>query len=579
MQTLSIENSRMNRQQNVASRQERTVNSALWAAYGDALGFITELADEERVKHRAKTLHVERTLAWRRLIGGRFGVHVELPAGSISDDTQLRLSTSRAIRGDGVFDVEVFAKVELPVWLSYALGAGRGSKAGAASLSKSGVNWFSNFFSDPGAKYVNGGGNGAAMRVQPHIWAKPVNKSFESCLLDVFRNTICTHGHPRAFVGAAMHAMLLSIALDDCSLPEPNQWAHLVDNLRGFSKEIAQDSDIRLFWLPTWESQSNQKWHDAFEIALDEWREAVGVVVRVLDQSHPDHYVAVLTALGGLTEAERGSGLKTALFALALAWLHKGAPAIALTHGANVLGSDTDTINTMAGALLGAMSETRPPSAVQDIEYLNTESSRLADISTGLPATSFDYPDLLSWRPPRSNGDSLGTVGDKIALSGLGYAKLMGDEQRGDKSPSAIWQWVRLEFGQTILCKRRAVLPELSIRMIPQKPSIKKDISRPKSHTLDSNMAILNANAWSRQRNLLPSEDEIDSKKRGLSEREPSPTIDELVDHAIQNAFDPSMIGRHMLLLCERENGLELVVAYSAVVAKARIARRKRSGA
>src|SRR5690554_4846742 len=103
--------------------RERVRRSALWAAYGDALGFITELADEKSVKWRVGRERIQRTMNWRRRVGGKYGVEVEIPAGCYSDDTQLRLSTARAIRGDGVFDVEAFAKVELPVWTSYALGA------------------------------------------------------------------------------------------------------------------------------------------------------------------------------------------------------------------------------------------------------------------------------------------------------------------------------------------------------------------------------------------------------------------------------------------------------------------------
>ena len=109
-------------------RLRRIRASALWAAYGDALGFITELADSAGVARRGAPYPVEEPVSWQRRIGGRFGATVQLPAGCISDDTQLRLATCRSIRGSGVFDVEMFAKVELPVWASYALGAGRGSK-------------------------------------------------------------------------------------------------------------------------------------------------------------------------------------------------------------------------------------------------------------------------------------------------------------------------------------------------------------------------------------------------------------------------------------------------------------------
>ena len=99
-------------------------DSAMWAAYGDALGFITEGTDARGVNRRlaGKTLG---PVTWRRKLGYK-GPEVELPAGAYSDDTQLRLATSRAI-SDGQFDVESFALCELPLWPAYALGGGRGS--------------------------------------------------------------------------------------------------------------------------------------------------------------------------------------------------------------------------------------------------------------------------------------------------------------------------------------------------------------------------------------------------------------------------------------------------------------------
>ena len=107
--------------------EQRIRRSAEWAAFGDALGFITELADSDRVQHRVGAGRVLDTVGWKRKVGGYNGVSVEFRPGTYSDDTQLRLATGRAIRADGTFDVAAFAKVELPAWANYALGAGTGS--------------------------------------------------------------------------------------------------------------------------------------------------------------------------------------------------------------------------------------------------------------------------------------------------------------------------------------------------------------------------------------------------------------------------------------------------------------------
>ena len=207
-----------------SSRRERTVSSALWAAYGDILGFPTELVDMAGVQRRLGEKTIQLPKAWKRLVGGRSGTWIELAAGSYSDDTQLRLSTSRSIRADGYFDVEAFAKVELPVWLSYALGAGRGSKVGASSLSQRSANWFTNFFDQRDVVYTAGGGNGAAMRIQPHVWAAHDLGNPASYLPDVIQNSICTHGHPRGIAGSVIHAVALAHILKHGEIPPPSDW-------------------------------------------------------------------------------------------------------------------------------------------------------------------------------------------------------------------------------------------------------------------------------------------------------------------------------------------------------------------
>lgn len=98
---------------NITDHGTKIRRSALWAAYGDALGWISELTDATGLRRRTVGTPLCRPIGWTRRIGGRSGITTVLPQGCYSDDSQLRLATSRAIRPDG-FDVEAFAKVELP---------------------------------------------------------------------------------------------------------------------------------------------------------------------------------------------------------------------------------------------------------------------------------------------------------------------------------------------------------------------------------------------------------------------------------------------------------------------------------
>lgn len=127
------------------SQQDRIKRSALWAAYGDSLGWISELTDASGLRRRTAGIPLTKPIEWTRRIGGRSGITVTLPQGCYSDDSQLRLATGRAVGHPG-FDVDAFSKVELPIWLSYELERGKGTTAAAANLARPRVQWFANRF-------------------------------------------------------------------------------------------------------------------------------------------------------------------------------------------------------------------------------------------------------------------------------------------------------------------------------------------------------------------------------------------------------------------------------------------------
>ena len=63
-------------------REQKTINSALWAAAGDAIGWISELTDENGLKRRIGDSYLLKPVSWNRKIGGYSGVTVNLPAGT-----------------------------------------------------------------------------------------------------------------------------------------------------------------------------------------------------------------------------------------------------------------------------------------------------------------------------------------------------------------------------------------------------------------------------------------------------------------------------------------------------------------
>ncbi|MDL4774542.1 ADP-ribosylglycohydrolase family protein [Actinomadura xylanilytica] len=440
-------------------RRSRARGSALWAAYGDALGFISELTDERGLRRRTGDRPLNGLMSWSRRVGGRGGVITELPAGSYSDDTQLRLATGRAVSGKG-FDVEAFAKIELPVWPSYSLGGGRATKAACANLARPRVGWFANSYDG----WLEAGGNGVAMRIQPHVWAAAGLQNPLRLLGDVLRNGICTHGNPRALFGAALHALCLAHAMGSGAVPAPKDVPMLLERADSIDDVLDNDPELTEMWLPLWERSANERFTDAWHQAGAETREAFDIVtpiVRSSDDGPQAAYQAILRELGLYKDSSRGSGTLTVVASTTLAWLEPR-PLDAMRIAANAIGSDTDTIATMAGAVLGAASPVELPEPVLDRALIVRESDRLTDVAMGQGGLGPDYPDLLTWSAPRTQADALQRTETGMAVVGLGPVRTaLKDPQAGPRGDIA-WQWVKLESDQTLLIKRRKALPALS---------------------------------------------------------------------------------------------------------------------
>lgn len=551
------------------SRERAVVHSALWSAAGDALGWMTELSrGPSGVTYRTGSSKVVKPVDWRRLIGGRNGPQVHLPAGTYSDDTQLRLAVCRSIRGDGSFDVETFGKIELTVWPTYALGGGLGTKAAALNLSRRTVNWFSNFFDSAGQKYVNGGGNGAAMRVQPHIWSSM--KADDQTLLDVMRDAIVTHGHPHGFCGAVFHALCLDEAVNGGVISEPRTWHRHLDRLGELGRVISLDPQIAAFWRSTWENAVGMPVTDAIKRMVQEARHDLGVILSLESGAKDVFYHQCLEQLGCLTSKFRGSGFKTALAAAALAFTYRDHdPAVALVVAANELESDTDTIATMAGALLGALSDQPPEWSIQDQEYITSEALRLSAVARGDPQETFAYPDVGHWNPPAKQTASIGWYDGNLAIAGLGLLEPLSEEYR---SGDAIWQWLALPFGQSILAKRKAdLMDKISTSQLPG--------PRLKARSASSPPTVQKAQP------SLPLEDPARDKEGIANRSQPSIAsasisiqdgIDAWTDTVIRSDFDDTALG-HLLNRCiDLTGSVDAAVAFSAIIAKAKLARKKR---
>jgi len=542
------------------------VCSSLWAAVGDALGWITELSrGEDGVQFRSGNKSVSETVKWKRKIGGRFGATVDLPAGTYSDDTQLRLSVGRAIRGNGIFDVEVFAKIELPVWQSYSLGAGIGSMAAAENLSKRNVNWFSNFFQTKKQQYINAGGNGAAMRIQPHVWSS--HNSVEELIAQVLRDALVTHGHAHGFCGAVFHALCLRDVILKKKIPSIDQAYDFLDMVDIIPSLIDADDELSTFWKGHWETEADISIKQAIAEFKGEALTDVDRVVALLKNDRQPDYHEILELLGCLTPKYRGSGFKTAFAAFVLAVINNNdSIENALIISANELESDTDTIATMTGALLGLVSGYRPKWAVQDAEYLISEAVRLAQIGLGHAQTSFGYPDLTTWIAPSNQSDAVAALDEGVALAGLGGLRPLSKEFT---SKDAIWQWFQLPYGQSVLAKRR----KINIGEMPQSQMPTQSLmSSPIKHAAAPQQSSLSFN----QEDKVQKEETYQIKSESYYKTEIFQGIDNATSEVIDSGFDDTVLGRLLNLCIEDTDSIESAIAFAAIVAKAKLARKRR---
>lgn len=443
---------------------QRRVNSAIWAAWADALGFISELTDPAGLRRRLGDCDLDEPVAWSRRVGGKFGATTTLPAGTYSDDTQLRLAVGRAIRPAG-FDPEAFAKVELPVWTSYALGGGRASKAAASNISSPTVPWFGNFFKG----WTAAGGNGAAMRIQPHVWAAHSPAEHGPHLMDVLADSIITHGHPRALVGSLFHAISLGFTLDRGFLPTPTDWATIIESMHRYPSLLRENAELSM-WCSSWERETGRPIDAAWKATLIEVSEMLPAAEEFSLKASSaaaqgdlreisDLYEQLVTRLALRSPESRGSGTSSAVAALAVSLAGSEYPREILRLIVGALGTDTDTIATMAAALVGAVTAETPPGPIMDRDYIAAEAARLAGIALGEQTESgFSYPDLLRWDPPRTQADALGVIGQTPALAGLGLCEKL---ETAASTSAFTWSWATLDLGQTVLVKHRVPLKEL----------------------------------------------------------------------------------------------------------------------
>jgi hypothetical protein len=362
--------------------------------------------------------------------------------------------------------------------------------------------------------------------------------------------------------------------LRDGRIATPDTWISFTDSFDLALDLVAADESLARAWLPTWEQLTHQSLRDAIREVRSEHLQDIAIAMRRLSRSdHPSEcYRAILREIGGLNAESLGSGTKTALLAAVLSFLFRDVGvAEAIVAASNELGSDTDTIATMTGALLGGLTDVAPKILPLDSGYLRRDAERLADISEGKRAASFAYPDLLHWRAPRTQLDAVGTVDGSVFVAGLGQAVPTGKRAIAPKQENVEWEWLQLSFGQTVLAKRRTTLSPLPRYSVPQPPITPSDTRRVSKSIRET------------QRPHYDPAEPVDHVAQASLFGDPAEqprtssgrrSLDRLTEDAIRSGFHPVAVGKHLIELIDTSaSPIEDAIGYAAILAKARLAR------
>lgn len=335
----------------------------LATAIGDALGW----PNEPRSKNRSKNPKVvDQFVEWTRSSNRPRWHDEKILPGEYSDDTQLTLSVARSIiAGDWE---KFFAEKELPLWLNYERGGGSAILKAAKSCKEGLLLWQSNNT----RYYFNAGGNGATMRILPHVIAAAKTPNTTKLMMDVIKDTLITHGHPRAFLGATCYAYALDYLLRKETVLEYGELVTaIIDGQNDWGANL--NPDVFAKWLSV--VQQNRE-YDFFA----EWENTRARMVRQLEFIRVSLKKGlILDDTKVLTDLEcfgkvNGAGDVAILAAIYLASRYANNPSLGIKVPAFSFGADTDTIASITGGLLGMLSGTNwipiEWKAVQDCDFL-----------------------------------------------------------------------------------------------------------------------------------------------------------------------------------------------------------------
>ncbi len=325
---------------------EKCKGALLATAVGDALGWPNERPSKTQGLTGTVSTHF---IEWVRKGNAPTYQSETILPGEYSDDTQLTLSVARSIIA-GNWEV-FFMKQELPFWLNYQRGGGRAVLT-AARFYKIKSN-YKLWESGKKRDYFNAGGNGAAMRILPHVIANAASNNIAPLMIDVFRNTMITHGHPRAFLGALCYAFALNHLLRKKTDLKRGELIQAVLDGKCHWGEL---TNFHIFddWIITAPPYGEHDFRTEWEVTCTRMTNQLAMLLKELPKGTFMNDRDILARLDCFGKAS-GAGDVTILAALYLSTKYASNPVLGMKVPAFSHGADTDTIASITGGLLGML--------------------------------------------------------------------------------------------------------------------------------------------------------------------------------------------------------------------------------
>lgn len=355
----------------------------LGAAVGDALGWPQE-PEAKRVDNKnsfsGEVPVTKEFQQWVRKSGGQYYPHEEvILAGEYSDDTQLILCTARSLLcGEEWW--HHFTKRELPTWTRYERGGGGATKRAAQKWLAGQLPWSA--FEKDKKQYFDAGGNGVAMRIMPHCLLGATETNFGNIAKNILANGACTHGHPRALVGALAYGFAVWVAFQNTgTLPYGAILEKVLSGVDSWS--LLPDLDnICANWKSSAFEVSGGQYEKYWHKTVIEMQQFLELCQKGMKQGALPIEKEILIQLSCFEKKMKGAGTVTAAASIFLASRFAAEPFHGILEAGFASGADTDTIASMTGGILGAVAGIEwlgnRAEKVQDAAYIRKLAERLA---------------------------------------------------------------------------------------------------------------------------------------------------------------------------------------------------------